>query len=56
MLLIIFKPGMCQPVTGAHLIFEISFVHALVCVCSCVCLPPRALITSGMIWCDTDYM
>ena len=20
----------------------------------CVCLPPRALITSGVIWCDID--
>ena len=28
------------------------FVRALVCVCVCVCPPPRALITSGVIWCD----
>jgi len=25
-----------------------------VCVCVCVCLPPRLLITSGMIWCDIE--
>ena len=23
-----------------------------VCVCVSVCLPPRPLITSGVIWCD----
>ena len=25
---------------------------ALVCTLVCVCLPSRALMTSGMIWCD----
>ena len=25
-----------------------------VCVCVCVCLPPRLLITSGVMWCDID--
>ena len=31
---------------------------ALVCmsVCVFVCLPPRALITIGMIWCDIDLV
>ena len=31
---------------------------ACVCVCvracACVCLPPRLLITSGVMWCDID--
>ena len=25
-----------------------------VCMCMSVCLPPRLLITSGVIWCDID--
>ena len=25
-----------------------------VCVCVFVCLPPRLLITSGVMWCDID--
>ena len=37
-------------------------VHVCVCVCVCTCvcvracvfLPPRLLITSGMMWCDID--
>ena len=29
-------------------------VRACVCVCVCVCLPPRLLITSGMMWHDMD--
>ena len=33
---------------------EIALVHALVCVS--VCLPPRPLITSNVIWCDIDHM
>ena len=31
---------------------EIGLVRASVCVS--VCLPLRALITSGVTWCDTD--
>ena len=39
-------------------------INACVCVCVrvrvracvCVCPSPRALITSGMIWCDIDPM
>ena len=23
-------------------------------VCVCLCLPPRLLITSGVMWCDID--
>ena len=30
---------------------EIIFVHASMCVC----LPSRALITSGVIWCDIGH-
>ena len=34
-------------------------VRACVCVCVCVCVrvcvPPRLLITSGMMWSDMDY-
>ena len=37
---------------------EIALVHALVCVCMCVpvCLPLRALITSGVIWCNKGHV
>ena len=39
---------------------EIALIRTSVCVCVCVCLcmcvsvcpPQRALVTSGMIWCD----
>ena len=42
-----------QPVTDPHAWFpKIALVCASVHVC--VCLPPRALITSGVIWCDID--
>ena len=27
-----------------------------VCVCLCVCLPPRLLITSGVMWRDMDLI
>ena len=49
---------------AAHAWFlEIALVRTSVCVCVCVCmcvlsvclfvcLPPRPLITSGVIWCD----
>ena len=35
---------------------EIVFVRMSVCVCvfACVCLPPRLLITSGVMWHDMD--
>jgi len=32
---------------------EITFVHN---VCMRVCLPPRLLITSGVIWCDIELL
>ena len=31
-------------------------LHISRCVCLSVCLPPRELIISGMIWCDTGYV
>ena len=30
------------------------YACACVCVCVCVCVPPRLLITSGVMWCDID--
>ena len=30
------------------------FACVCVCVCVCVCLPPRLLMTSGMMWHDID--
>ena len=35
---------------------EIALVRTLVCVSVSVCWPPRALITSGVIWCDIGCM
>ena len=29
-------------------------VSMCVCVCVCVCLPPRLLITSGVMWYDIE--
>ena len=48
----IVKPGMHGQMHAWFL--EIALVYALVYVSVCVsaCLPPRALITSGVIWCD----
>ena len=45
-----FKPGMWQACTW---FLEITFVSAS---CACVCLFPKALITSGVIWCDIDLV
>ena len=34
---------------------EIAFVRDVsMLACMCVCLPPRLLITSGVIWCDIE--
>ena len=32
------------------------FVCVCVCVCVCVSLPPRLLITSGVIWTSYDWL
>ena len=31
-------------------------VCACVCVCVCVCVPPRLLLTSGVMWCNIDWL
>ena len=33
---------------------RIASVRESMRVCVCVCLPPRLLITSGVMWCDID--
>ena len=45
----VFKPG-ARPLAARAWFLEIVLVRTSVCVC--VCPPPRALITSGMIWYD----
>ena len=32
------------------------FAHWYACVCLSVCPPPRALITSGVIWCNIGHV
>ena len=51
--LLIFKPGMCghRPCTSAFLKYFL-FMCWYVCVCVSVCPLQRALINSGVIWCD----
>ena len=49
----ILKPGMHRPQAGMCLISYDCFC-ADVCMCMCVCLPPRLLITSGVMWCDMN--
>ena len=44
----IFKPGAHWP-NKCTWFLEITFMRANMCVCFCVCPPPRPLITSGMI-------
>ena len=49
--------GMQQPARAWFLeIDSVRIVSMCVClhVCVCVCLPPRLLITSGMMWHDID--
>ena len=36
--------------------FAHRYVCVCVCVCVCMCPPPRALITSGVIWCDIGHV
>ena len=49
----IFKLGACSQ--GSHtfgFLKLLLLMHQYVCVCLSVCLPLRALITSGVKWCD----
>ena len=56
-ILVFIKPCVCglRPNTW---FLEIALARASVCLRVCVCLsvcpPPRALITSGVIWCNID--
>ena len=45
-MLFIFKPGMHRAVCRKD--------SLCVCVFMCVCVPPRLLTTSGVMWCDID--
>ena len=42
-------PGFMKSLPLAHW-------YACVCVSVSVCLPPRALITSGVVWCDIGHV
>ena len=35
---------------------KLLFLFVGMCVNVCLCLPLRALITSGVIWCDVDHV
>ena len=55
--ILIFKPGVRNRRPRARLVSWNCFgpcvsMCARACVCVSVCLPPRPLITSGVIWCD----
>ena len=47
---------MCMCVCVLVCVYVCVFVFVCVCVCVCVsmCLPPRLLITSDMMWHDVD--
>ena len=47
----IFKPGAYRPQAGM-----LGFLKLHLYVCLCVCLPPRILITIGMIWTPYDWL
>ena len=47
----------CTAFVHAHLVSWNCFSSRIdMCVCVSVCPPPRALITSGMIWCDIGHV
>ena len=52
-IIIIIKPG-ARGQRPCAWFLEIALVRVTVCMCVSVCLPPRPLITSGVIWCDID--
>ena len=47
-----------QAHTGHTWFLRIVSVQKFVCVCVClhVCPPPKLLITSSVLWCDTDHI
>ena len=45
---------MCVCVYVCLCVFVCVCLFVCVCVFVCVCLPPRLLITSGMMWRDMD--
>ena len=44
----------CLCVCVCVYVFVCVFMCLCVCVCVCVCLPPRLLITNGMMWHDMN--
>ena len=53
----LFEPGTRWPQAGAPGFLKlIWFTRTYVCACLFVCPILRALITSGVIWCDIDHV
>ena len=51
------KPGTCQPQAGMDLVLKITrLLCVYACVGGCIPLPPRLLITSGVIWPPCDLL
>ena len=48
----LYKTGMHQPAPDFLELFQCGYLYVFVCIC--VCLPPRLLITSGVMWHDMD--
>ena len=49
-----FKPGTCWQACVPGFLELLLSANVCMRACVCVCLPPRLLITSGMMWCDID--
>ena len=57
----VFKPGapacsQCMPGFLELLLSANVCMRVCLRVCVCVCLPPKLLITSGVMWCDIDLI
>ena len=50
----IFKPGTAAGAPGFLKLFLCGRLY--VCLCMCVCPPPRLLITCGVIWAPYDWL
>ena len=54
------KPDTCQPLAKARLVSYTWFCAKIcvlcACMCVCACLPPRLLITSGVIQIQYDWL